>query len=97
MSVRPSDPLAAALNDHRRYVLADDLERERAIESSGCEELRTLAAAVQPLYDEINTLLDQLTGAPHPLPGDLEALEVDLNSLAQAADEAAIEAAQRCC
>lgn len=43
---------------------------------------------MEPLYGEINEVLDKLVARPHPLPESLEQLEVDLNSLAQAAMEA---------
>jgi hypothetical protein len=83
-----SQPLRAALIEFRAFLKADDLERSQAIETADSERLAALTAAVEPLYGEINAVLDDLVGRAHPLPKDLEQLEVDLNSLAQAAMEA---------
>jgi outer membrane murein-binding lipoprotein Lpp len=90
-----SQALAAALADFRGYLVSDDFERGRVIEASDEEALRTLVATVDPQYPEINAALDRLTSAEHPLPGDLERLEMDLGSLAQAAMEAKQELAAR--
>jgi len=87
-AVAPSPALAAALAAYQSFLISDDQERVEAIEAADRETRVALARAVDPLYGEINALLDTLTAAPHPLPGDLEQLEDDLNSLAQAAMEA---------
>ena len=83
-----SADLAAALVTFRRFLLADDFDRSREIGGADPETLEALAAAVEPLFDEINAVLDRLTGARHPLPPNEEDLEADLNSLAQAGVEA---------
>jgi hypothetical protein len=86
-----SPALAAALETYKAFLLSDDDERERGITEGDPEVLRALADAVDPLFDEINAVLDRLTAARHPLPRDQEQLESDLNSLAQAAMEARME------
>lgn len=83
-----SSELAAALDRYRAFLVADDAKRANVIEASDLDALRVLVATVEPLYPEINAVLDGLMSADHPLPEDLELLEVDLNSLAQAGMEA---------
>lgn len=90
-----SPELAMALRTLRRHLLADDLERSDAMERSDRETLTALVEAVEPLFDEINAVLDRLLAKPHPLPSDEEELEVDLNSLGQAGAEARLELARR--
>lgn len=86
-----SPALAAALAKFRPFLQADDVERSEAIEHADSQTLVTMAVAVRPLYPEINQVLDRLVAEQHPLPEDLELLEEDLNSLAQAAMEAELE------
>jgi len=83
-----SPALASALETYREFLVSDDSDREAVIEATTPERLRGLADAINPLFDEINVVLDRLSAALHPLPGDQEQLEYDLNSLAQAAIEA---------
>lgn len=90
-----SQPLREALIDFRLFLRSDDVERGQAIESAESEALAALRTAVKPLYEEINRVLDDLVQRPHPLPDDLEQLEYDLNSLAQAAMEAEQELGSR--
>lgn len=90
-----SPELSAALKDYGRFLESDDFERGKVIESSDTPTLVGLADAVDPLFDEINRTLDRLVAAAHPLPENDESLEEDLNSLAQAAMEARMEADQR--
>jgi hypothetical protein len=94
-AVMVSPPLAAALDNFRRFVIADDAERSEAIEGSDREALTALADAVDPLFEEINSVLDRLVEKAHPLPDDEDILEYELNSLAQAAMEARQELAAR--
>lgn len=90
-TVSTSDALDDALRANATFLLSDDVERETAIQRSGRDELSALADGVDPLYDEINAVLDQLGELAHPLPADQERLEDQLNSLAQAAMEARME------
>ena len=83
-----SPALATALETYRAFLLSDDSERAAMVEGSSPEQLAALADAIDPLFDEINAVLDHLTGASHPLPSDQDQLETNLNSLAQAAMEA---------
>lgn len=86
-----SAELAAALQSFRGFLVSDDVERGHEIERSDRETLTALADAVDPLFEEINAVLDRLDRTAHPLPEDQEYLEYDLNSLAQAAMEARLE------
>lgn len=86
-----SPALATALETYRAFLLSDDSDREAIVEGSSPEQLAALANAIDPLFDEINAVLDRLTGASHPLPRDQEQLESALNSLAQAAMEARMQ------
>ncbi len=83
-----SPALAAALERFSEFLRSDDDDRARAIEDSEPAVLPTLAAAVQPLFDEINAVLDKYVRRVLPLPPAQGQLESDLNSLAQAATEA---------
>ncbi len=76
------------MNRFRDLLLLDDLEREDRIERTDSESLEALATSVEPLYAEINTVLDRLEAEPHPLPEPLDQLEYDLHALGQAAIEA---------
>ena len=87
--------LRDALARYHRFLLADDLERDRVIQRADAQALTDLADTVEPLLDEIDSTLDRLTAAPHPLSDEDETLEIDLNSLAQAASEARMEAERR--
>jgi phosphate uptake regulator len=90
-----SPQLAAALRTFSRFLESDDVARSKQIGESDVEELTTLADAVDPLYEEINEVLDRLVAKPHPVSEDEERLEEDLNSLAQAAMEARLERNRR--
>jgi len=81
-----SQPLRDTLEDFRGFLRSDDLERQDAIEGADDATLAALIDAVD--LDEVNQVLDDLVERPHPLSEDLEQLEGDLNSLAQAAIEA---------
>lgn len=87
--------LAAALRSFRGFVVSDDSTRSEETARSEVELLTALIGAVQPLFPEINAVLDRLISAPHPLRADEERLEEDLNSLAQAAMEARFELGRR--
>lgn len=93
--VAVSPALASALHDFRPLLEPDDLDRVQGIERAASETLAAMIEAVEPLYPEINSPLDRLVSQPHPLPEDLEELELDLNSLAQATLEARQELATR--
>lgn len=86
-----SPQLAAALRSFRGFLVSDDGMRSEETARSDVERLTSLIGTVQPLFPEINAVLDRLTAAPHPLPADEERMEEDLNSLAQAAIEARFE------
>lgn len=90
-----SRPLQRALSEFQDFLRSDDLERIEAIGNADSERLAVFTAAVEALHGEINQVLDGLVERPHPLPEDLEQLEVDLNSLAQAAMEAELELTSR--
>lgn len=94
--IQPSSDLHAALEKYREFLIADDVERSNVIGAADCETLGELVADVEPLFDEINDVLDRLVAARHPLPADLEDLEVDLNSLGQVGSEARYEIESRC-
>jgi hypothetical protein len=85
-----SDDLAAALAEFQPFLLADDEERSNKLRASDNDTLRGLAEAVEPLFDEINTTLDE-TNEASTLSGEAQDLESNLHSLAQAALEARIE------
>lgn len=93
--VAVSPALASALHDFRPLLEPDDLDRTQALGRAASETLAAMVEAIEPLYPEINSLLDRLVTQPHPLPEDLEHLEADLNSLAQAALEARQDLASR--
>lgn len=83
-----SNDLASALDTFSEFLIEDDVARSVAIDNSDHERLSALAAAVDPLFEEINAVLDRLVAKDHPLPEHEEQLEYDLNSLAQAGMEA---------
>ncbi len=86
-----SAALTDALTKYEAFLLSDDDERGRAISESDPDTLRALADAVDPLYDEINAVLDRFDATKHPMPADQEQLEIDLHGLAQAGTEARME------
>jgi hypothetical protein len=89
-----SPNLASALAEFEPYLVADDVERSNQLEASDSETLRTLAAAVEPLFDEINAILDK-TGEAASLTDEEQELESNLHSLAQAAIEAGLTLEER--
>ena len=92
---RMSKPLESAMADFASFIGSDDLERSAVIQRANGKTLAALAAAVRPLHAEINDLLNHFAAMDHSLPPDLERLESDLNSLAQAGMEAEGELAAR--
>ncbi|MDP8905214.1 MAG: hypothetical protein M3N29_07855 [Chloroflexota bacterium] len=89
--VEMSPALAEALHGFARFLVADDVERSGVISHADDATLRDLVATMEPLYDEVNAALDVLVEHPHPLPGDQELLEEQLNALGQAGMEAQFE------
>lgn len=85
---RVSEPLLSALATFKAFLQPDDDDRAHAIKAADTETLAAMAETVGPLYGEINAVLDRLVAEAHPLPEDLELLEVELNALAEAAMEA---------
>jgi len=89
-----SNALASALETFRPFLLPDDDERARHLEGSDSDDLRRLAEAVEPLFDEINATLDRTSEAPSLSAEDQE-LESDLHALAQAGIEARMTLEER--
>jgi hypothetical protein len=83
--------LEQTLAQFRQFLISDDELRAEELERSDAETLRSLVESVEPLFKEINSVLDQLTAMNHPLEDAVADLEDALNSLAQAAIEARFE------
>jgi hypothetical protein len=78
--------------EKRGATILDRLDRAPGQQNRWCRwRTVALANAIDPLFDEINSVLDQLVATPHPLPDDQAALEDELNSLAQAGMGARME------
>jgi hypothetical protein len=86
-----SPALASVLSTFASFVLSDDADREDIIEASDPTTLTALVAAVDPLFGEINAVLDRFDEGPRPGSADDQQLESDLHSLAQAAMEARMQ------
>ena len=89
--VEISPALAQALQRFDRFLIADDVERSDVMSQADDATLRDLVATMEPLYDEVNAVLDVLVAHPHTLPEDQQLLEEQLNSLGQAGMEAQFE------
>lgn len=80
--------LSAALVSFQDFLESDDAKRGDDVDGSDTDTLRALVDTVEPLFPELNAVLDRLGAMPHPIATPLEYLESDLHSLAQAAMEA---------
>jgi hypothetical protein len=89
-----SPELAEVLASFRHFAVSDDADRAGVVERTDRDTLMALVKAVEPLYPEINVVLDRLVAKPHPVSPDEERLEVELDRLAQAAMEAELELAR---
>ncbi len=90
-SLTPSPRLRAVLDGFPEFLDSDDEARSDAVSGADTGRLRDLVVAVEPLFDEINALLDRLNAAEHPVSSELETLEDALNSLGQVGMEAQFE------
>jgi hypothetical protein len=90
-----SAELRTALERFRRFAVSDDAVRGAAIESAATPELEALADTIDPLFAEINAVLDRFDATSHPLPDADAELEHDLHAVAQAGEEARIEVDRR--
>jgi hypothetical protein len=93
--VEISPGLAHALRRFDQFLIADDLDRSEVMDQADDATLQELVATMEPLYAEVNAVLDVLVAHPHPLPADQELLEEQLNSLGQAGMEAQFELRDR--
>ena len=92
---RDFDLLPAQMRDLapliERYGESDDVERSELLERASTDELRALAAAAEPHWDEINSFLGENMGEV----GAKQDLAIAVDAFAQAAMEARIELEQR--
>jgi hypothetical protein len=86
--VEISPALALALQRFDRFLVADDMDRAEVMDQADDATLQDLVATMEPLYAEVNAVLDVLVAHPHPLPADQALPEEQLNSLGQAGMEA---------
>jgi hypothetical protein len=91
----PSQQLRSVLDAFPEFLDSDDVARADAVSSADTERLQDLVAAVEPLFDEINQLLDRIVALEHPVVAELEELEEVLNSLGQVGIEAEMELEDR--
>jgi hypothetical protein len=90
-----SPPLAQLVTEFRMFLVADDPARADVIGRTDTRLLQEFTRSAVPRIGEIDAALDELVSRRHPLPPDLERLEHDLHSLAQAAIEAQLELQRR--
>jgi hypothetical protein len=90
-----SPSVARLLAEFNEFLVADDPDRDDLIGRTDSTRLQEFTRSAVPHIGEIDAALDELASRRHPLPPDVEQLEFDLNSLAQAAIEAQLELQRR--
>jgi hypothetical protein len=85
-----SPALVDVLQQYDRYLVSDDVDRSALIAAMDTPSLDAFAEAVDPLFGEINAVLDHFDSLP-TLSAEQQDLVAQLNDLGQAGMEARID------